>query len=376
MCSSSYYLGPTGFYRDCVAAEIAERTVSADLDATECRFPDVHIASSCLQKALRRGDLTFALAAARMLLRVDPERLWRRLCVCAFEEFGLVDVGSTARVLAVAGSKAFRLVQGEERVLTYLIERLCALPKDRRLDDLYALGEEVFARPEHLRVLEEGPLGSVVAPLVHETARLIRTCERAVPRRSFRALSSESCERALMRMQRDELVDDGLLELCTRGVRQSRCLLPVLLPIAIEPTEVCGGLGEVSTNSLPSVPLIGGVPAYAFDGFTRSGRAVLARFAGQEPRLRLLFAHLSAKERLSAVTYLLFFAEGGQTSPEIRDPLSDALKLEAMVCGTQLPHEQIADALALMAELLPTVHALREVIAPRFPSPNQQEDLS
>ena len=62
-----------------------------------CVFPDVHIASSCLQKALRRGELSLRWRRRASLLRHDPERLWRRLCVCAFEEFGLVDLGVTAR---------------------------------------------------------------------------------------------------------------------------------------------------------------------------------------------------------------------------------------------------------------------------------------
>ena len=96
MCSSSYHLGSLGFYRDCVAGELADEDKPFEpnfSDAADCVFPDVHIASACLQKALRRGDARFALAAGEMLRISDPERLWRRLCVCAFEDFGLVDLG-------------------------------------------------------------------------------------------------------------------------------------------------------------------------------------------------------------------------------------------------------------------------------------------
>jgi hypothetical protein len=71
----------------------------------------------------------------------------------------------------------------------------------------------------------------------------------------------------------------------------------------------------------------------------------------------------------------LFFAEGGQSSPEICDPLSKALKLEAMVCGTRLPHDQVPGAITLMRELLPTIHALRDAMAPRVPT-SPKEDLS
>src|ERR1700690_1619158 len=153
MCSSTYHLASLGFYRERMAKELGERTALEPLAVP--LFPDVHLTSSCLQKALRRGDVSVAVTAARLLLHLEPERLWRRLCVCAFEVFGLVDLSLTARVVAVAQSRAFRALHGEERVLVHLVERLCALPKDRRLDDLYAIGLAVLLAPEQLRGLEK-----------------------------------------------------------------------------------------------------------------------------------------------------------------------------------------------------------------------------
>ena len=364
MCFSSNHLGSLGFYRDRVAAESGEAQQASLLEPTEpsaaaVAFSDVHIASSCLQKALRRGELNIAWAAARYLLHADPERLWRRLCVVAFEDFGLVDLSVTARVVAVAASKAFRIVQGEERVLGHLIGLLCGLPKDRRLDDLYALGVGVLADSARQTIVAANPLSAIVAPLVHETSRLIARCERTVPRRSFRSISPDACERALGAMAKRGLVDDGLFELCAKGVRLSRCLLPVLLPLAIEATEAAGGLGEVVEQDLPAVPLIFGVPAYAIDGFTRGGRAILARLGSDEPRLKQLLAQLPASARLDVLHHLLFFAEGGRCNVLISDSLSQALYCEAVACGARLPHEAATAAVALMAELLPSVHARR-----------------
>ncbi len=372
MCSSAYHLASLQFYRDRVAAELAEAKPDTDQDQVDrfsANFPDVHIASSCLQKALRRGEFQFAFAAGRFLLRSDPERLWRRLCVCAFEEFGLVDLGVTARVVAVAASKAFRLVQGEERVLGYLLALLCDLPKDRRLDDLYGLGAAMVGDHSRLRALEQGPLASVVAPLVHEASRLIAVCEQAVPRRSFRVVSNEACERALARMAAEGLVDEGLIELCLKGVRLSRCLLPVLLPLAIRATEACGGLGEAIPEPLPSVPLISGVPAYAFDGFTRTGRACLVQLGVEEPRLKQLLQTVPAAKRLDYLRHLLFVVEGSRASPLIRDDLADRLRSEAVADG--MTQDAVMSAVDLITDLLPTLHRLRGELAPASTSEEQ-----
>jgi len=367
MGSSAYHLASLSFYRECVAAALARDI--ADTPTADVAFGDIHVASSGLQKALRRGELAVALAAARLLLLADPERLWRRLCVCAFEDFGLSDLGVTARVVAVAGNRGFRLVQGEERVLSHLVQLLCSMPKDRRLDDLYGLGAAVLADRDRRKEIECS--APEIAPLVHQASRLIVSCERAVPRRSFRVVSSESCVRALARMAQDGLVDAGLFELCAKGVRLSRCLLPVLLPLAIAATEAMGGVGTATHVPMPVVPRIGGVPACALDGFTRVGRTVLASLFAQEQGLRDLLADVPAATRLDVLHHLVFVAEGSLCSPLISDVLSEALRTEAIACAHGLRRDQVLAGVALIGQLSPALHALRKRIISR-----QEEALS
>jgi hypothetical protein len=364
MCQSSYHLGSLGSYRDLLASEIGDAAGTSEDNDVGCDFPDIHIASSCLQKALRRGERNYALFAARRLLRDDEERLWRRLAVCAFEDFGLVDVSVTARVVAAASSKGFRLVHGDDRVLSTLIGRLCRTPKDRRLDDLYALGVAVLGDRNRLRVIDENPLASILGPLVHEASRLVAACERQRPRPPFRVLSVDAGVRALRRLADRGLVGDGLLELCEKGLRVSKCLLPLLLPLAIEATEATGGLGDAETRTLPPCPLVGSVPAYAFDGFTRVGRAILAQLATGEPRLVSLLRALPSKGRLDVLHHLLFFAEGCLATPLVSDPLSGALNYEAVACGARLSHPAAAEAVALMSDLLPVIHDMRRASLP------------
>ena len=359
-----------------IRTEIVDAGDFETVGSTANVFPDVHIASSCMQKALRRGDRVYAHGAAEMLRQCDEGRLWRRLVVCAFEDFGLVDLGLTARVVAAASSKNFRLTLGEARVLHHLIDKLLESSKDRRLDDLYALAAAAFTDRSLLRRIEHDPLAEVLAPLVHQTTRLVASCERAVPRHSFRALSMEAVERALAGMVHEGLVDEGLFELCAKGLRLSKCLLPLLLPLTIEATEACGGLGKAILHDLPEVPLVEGIPAYAIDGFTRAGRAILAELVKHEPSLRPVLSQvLPSGARLDVLHHLLFFAEGGCCTPEIEDPLSDALKSQAIGCGARLPFLEAGGAVALMRELLPTIHAMRGKALRGFPS-THQENLS
>lgn len=388
MCSSFYHLAPLGYYRAIVKEEIA----GANSDtAFRCngaaQFGDVHIASGCLQKALRRGEGDVAFAAGCYLLRHDEARLWRRLVVCVFEDFGLCDLSVTARVVAVAGSRSLRLVLGQERVLGWLIAKLCALPKDRRLDDLYALGAGLYARraadvnnigPGGIAGgvtggVTDGVPGGITGGLIQRTARLIAHCERPVPRRAFRSLSVEACERALTQMAQEELCDSGLFELCLAGARLSRCLLPVLLSLAIEATEENSGLGDAVAQVLPAAPLLRGVPAYAFDGFTRVGRAILADLAKREALLQPVLSGLAASARIDVLHHLLFFAEGARCNVLRSDTLSQALHIDAVALGARLPQPDADAAVCLMQSLLPRIHALRGA-SPL--SQHQQEDLS
>jgi hypothetical protein len=68
---------------------------------------------------------------------------------------------------------------------------------------------------------------------------------------------------------------------------------------------------------------------------------------------------------------LLFFAEGARASPLVRDPLSEALRDHALSAGTKLSLPAAREAIALMGELLPKVHALRRTLF----QPSRMESL-
>ena len=51
---------------------------------------DPFLLASIFQKALRRAERRFVFGAGKALLLLDPARLWRRLVVCAVEDFAVL----------------------------------------------------------------------------------------------------------------------------------------------------------------------------------------------------------------------------------------------------------------------------------------------
>gem|GEM_PF-1311273 len=100
------------------------------------------MAMSLLQKAIRRGHIQWALAAAVTLLDVSPDRLWRRLCVTAYEDIGIADLDLVAYVsVSLKGKTVRKELGGEWSVANHLIQRMCAAPKCRAADDLMIVAE-------------------------------------------------------------------------------------------------------------------------------------------------------------------------------------------------------------------------------------------
>ncbi len=103
---------------------------------------DVRLASSALQKAIRRGNEAEALSCARLLVNRDPQRLWRRLAVIAMEDVGVGDFDVVANTIFASRSKVWRDKQGGDwHVASYLVPRLCTSPKNRGTDDLGLVAE-------------------------------------------------------------------------------------------------------------------------------------------------------------------------------------------------------------------------------------------
>lgn len=327
---------------------------------------DPFIATSVLQKSLRRADRGFALGAAKALLNIDPSRLWRRLVIVAFEDFGLCDLTLTAQAVAAASDRAWRKrVGGDAHVMAYLVEQFVKCPRDRVVDTLYMLAVRHVRYPaSRIEFFAQRPSGTVT-DLVMRAEHIITECEREVPHRAFRSVLAGRCDQVLLSMTRARLMNDGLHDVCAQGRRTSMCLLPVLLPMVKHATEQIGGETSVVTRDAPQVRQIGDVPSYALDGFTRLGKEALAQLARSDRRISSVVGGLKGKARSDALTYLLFEAEGGICTQEVSDPLHDELKRLSLGCWTGLPMAAIPDAVEVMHAAVSALNEIRAHLAKR-----------
>ncbi len=98
-------------YRDQLARHIAERDCAPDVQPLAI---SPFSTMSLLQKSVRRGREGFALRAAAIPLVNDPNRLWRRCGVIAFEDVGLASIDTIGLVTAALGGKRMRATLGGE----------------------------------------------------------------------------------------------------------------------------------------------------------------------------------------------------------------------------------------------------------------------
>jgi replication-associated recombination protein RarA len=108
------------------------------------------IASSALQKCVRRSEAELAQRAAFTFAHLDPAGLWRRLISIAFEDVGAGDIDVLIETVAIATSPDWRANAGEEKVLAYVVQRLTGAPKDRSADYLM-LAARLHATFEQMR---------------------------------------------------------------------------------------------------------------------------------------------------------------------------------------------------------------------------------
>lgn len=115
---------------------LADRLIAYRFISDQPLTCDRWIASSILQKSIRRNEITMARRAALALHNIDQAGVWRRLMAIVLEDVGAADIGLVMETVAAATSPNWRSRQGDDRVLTELVGRLAQAPKDRSADYL------------------------------------------------------------------------------------------------------------------------------------------------------------------------------------------------------------------------------------------------
>jgi hypothetical protein len=348
----------------------AQEIAALDLGGRPAPFDSTQwVASSLLQKAIRRGNLYAAHQAGRFLLEVKREHLFRRLNAIAAEDVGLADIQTVAITAACLTSARVRRDLGGEAVVTdYLIRRLVDARKSRAADDLLMTVERwPGLGPDRARFLSmtDDRLRQIVlgCPSLERKALALwyligtaRCPSQHLPTRAgnpvlaFETLAEAGVAPTLLAIVRESFT------------KSASMLAPFVAMLSLENGVVATGVGDDPT---PVETRIDGVPSWAFDMYTRPGRAALGRLILRNAGLvTWAGAFLPRTDRVRAAGELLFRLEGQCLHRHASGPLSASLRQRwETECAGMTP-EALAFGMVALRDAMPELNAIRaQVVA-------------
>ncbi len=289
------------------------------------------IAMSVLQKAIRRARTNLALRAAATLQLNAPDKLWRRCGGIAFEDVGVADLDVMGMVPAgLAGKRVRASLGGEWSVASYIVEVMAEARKCRATDNLL-MGVELHPDLAELRRNLPALSNDQLRRFILGTASLQ---QRAVAlwyllgtdRRPSKHLAMRRGEPALAFDVLDELgAPLTAVALAREGFRRTREVLCPFAALLLVEDECPSCRSE--DDALPPETMIGSVPGWALDQYTREGRIAFRRFlqTGCKAARRLCLL-VPAGRRLEVLGGLVFSVEGGLLTNRMRWPWGDELR--------------------------------------------------
>ena len=263
---------------------------------------DPWIASSLLQKAIRRGDADLAERAAIALHRLRGNGIWRRFLVIAFEDVGVASVEALIKTTAACTAPSWRagVDGGDQRVLRLLARLLAKAPKDRSPDHLISVAQSHPA-------LEEARL-RIGAMTIGQRVDLAASDSRPLAERAVAAWFASGIEQgsehrvgrgdlpALMSAFRRLGVPDDLIAATRFAATRTREPIVVMTPLLWLAASAAGDHRIVDCPA-PPVAMIGEIPSCAFDKHTSAGKAAIHRFARENHAVRDVLAAYVLKDR-------------------------------------------------------------------------------
>jgi hypothetical protein len=298
---------------------------------------DRYVARSCLQKAIRRAEPALAQQALANLFEYDRRAAWRALAIICLEDVGVANPDLLAQVVAAQRNRKWReQAGGDWRVLAELTRQMALSEHCQAACDLLLRATNDPALNHHrAAALEHAPA---------ELAPMLWNANVALEVRSTAALAMGG---GLAEGQRhhdpcavfDILSDAGrsnhVVATCRAAWKLTRNPMALLLPLVWEQWMVFDRHDTTDDLLLP-VQMLGGVPGYALDQFTRIGNAISRALLRADPELRLWLDRAGVRPGVQprAVGDLLFLIEGGLVRRHTRWAVGDELRLPWRCLGT------------------------------------------
>lgn len=319
---------------------------------------DKWIASSAMQKTIRRGQTKLALRAGFTLWQQDRASFWRRIHIMSVEDIGISSPDVVVKVLTAYAHAAWRARNDDLKVGLYLITLMCGADKTRVADELLAItgnGVHLKRRREEFFFAENDMLADVVLDPNEPLP------ERAL---ALWLLAGTECfphDNMPTRKGSPKIAAELLLNVCGHKplaiaclavVRKTQWPLALFTPLIWE--SIVGPSKGEQTTIIDNTDLDGvdvkGIPLTALDQYTRVGKGVI-----RDLQSRVLDLKPFTTRQIGTA---IFYAEGEMLNKRLSSPRLDSIH----------QHAGLADFEGAAYGDAPMYMALREILS-------QQNDL-
>lgn len=320
------------------------------------------VATALLQKSIRRGRTDLALAAAEVLSRLDPDRLWRRLVVVAFEDVGVANADLIYQTVTAAAHRV-RLARrfGGWRLVSLIVSRLAASAKCRAADDLHVAAFDCPAWHVDRLELSELPTRDLFA-VIASGARVERRAvalRQATATGSHHGRGSRQGATAVFELL-SEIAPHTLGIIARAGYRQTGEIITAFMPLLWPLYD--GDEAELVSDRFPPEMIVGGVPSWALDGFSREGRRALTYLLSTGcPTARWLRANVPPADRTRILRHAQFRIEAGLVADRVIWPTGQNLRRQADLHSWPFPPEDAAHLLGLLRCDIATLNDARDL---------------
>ena len=323
---------------------------------------------SCLQKAIRFGDVEMAMFAASAAYDMDSTYLRRRMMVIAVEDVMAGNLPSVAYTLACGANPQWRKSIDERRLMMWLARSLAERKKDRTLVDLLVLVGETDAI-DKVALCKRGD--DQLVALVHHSNLTIERLTAAwalagskryngggmpedndrTPTRLFAAMAARGMTRFGLWLA---------ARICSR-TQDAMWIATMIMDQWLDQTDAKGTV--FVKNKLPPMPKVGKLLGASYDQHTREGRIAIAKFYREQVALKPFMDAAPEKSRQHLQFNSVFRGEGGMLNEQVfygdRQMVYDQVARGENRYRKLLPPELAVSLIPMVQGLLPELNEAR-----------------
>lgn len=291
---------------------------------------DKWVAVSSLHKSIRRGEIQTALRATAALLHLDPDYLFRRLNILAYEDIGIANPNLCLLTL-FASSKRVQNSYGRDMVAYYLVEQMAKSVKSRTSTDIYCFTISDPDAPSYLHSCLNTPVERLVAVALDKDLILTHRISALKVISGFSVRHSNGYHRTVSKARLDLLeqvcdaitLPDVLYQAVMLGNSKTEGLNASML-LAYEMLMEARN-ARVGEELIPSQEYQG-INLAALDIYCRGGRTVISQFVAASKLLQQFLIEHPNKNPARLVGTVLFIIEGSLLNREFIFTGSQAIK--------------------------------------------------